>query len=133
MTAKLPNNAVKAIVREWLISKNAIFDKLLHEVADQIAPIVAQESLNSMFDMLYGGSREEAFLGLYRACVEVLDIMDEVCYEDDVVWTELRKNQQTRIRHVVNMAQLWIGHTAQRPVLNAETAPDDGGNEGAGS
>lgn len=133
MSNLLPSNAVKAVVREWLHSKNAIFDKLLHDVADQVSPIVAQEATSMLFDMLYGGQRDTAFLGMYRACVETLEILDESLYSDEAVWPHLRAKQCERLRQVVQAAQIWIGHTAERPVLDPETAPDAGVNEGPGS
>src|SRR4051812_36339908 len=112
MGKALPSNAVRAVVREWLASKNPVFDKLLLAIADSVAPIVAEQATAMLVAALQENSLGEAYrlmLNATRKCETFLQLFADG--DSELIGDGDAEALLGEVQIAIAMAQMWLyGH-----------------------
>lgn len=86
MRELLPANLVRVIVREWMCSKADVFNVMVHQIADKIAPVAQQEAARMICRQHFDNPWREIALELMDKMEECLLDISAVMTGEGVLW-----------------------------------------------
>lgn len=108
MAEKKLSPAVEQVIREWLVDRSDLFNTIIEEIAEEIAPLVASQALEQLNGAIWRTPTAELLLQMVEACQAALNILGHVerCEMEECelhiedVSEQLDKAIQAAIAHV---------------------------------
>jgi hypothetical protein len=67
MRRQFSENITRVIVREWLQSKNAVLDKILNGIVNELTPVAAEQAFSLIYESLPADPRDRIIQDLYES------------------------------------------------------------------
>lgn len=133
MSSKNPS-AVELVVRDWLIELGPIFRPIIEEVADSLAPLVAEQCLGQLKDRLAGMlTRDELLTRIEHVLREAVSFIEADQCESPPAWIEESGHIRFLLRETINQIHAYRGCKASlaKHVVAGQAGADRGGEGGA--